>query len=153
MDTSNPLADLKDVHLPQDSSIFPLAYGWYIVIAVVIMSIIIALLILRKRKIKNAERAKIEGLLNAIKEREIPDNEIIEECSVLLKRVAVMKFADRNPHLLFANKWLEFLDETGKTTEFTAGHGKCLVNIYRRQQIENKEDFFNVIRNWLRAVL
>lgn len=153
MDTSNPLADLRDVHLPQESSIFPLAYGWYIVIAVVVVAIIIAVLILRKRKMKNAEIAEIEGLLDKIKEQRLPDNEIIEECSVLLKRVAVMKFSDRNPHLLFADKWLEFLDETGKTTEFTAGHGKCLVNIYRRQQIENKEDFFNVIRNWLRAVL
>ena len=40
MDTNtNPLAELKDVHLPAPVSIFPLATGWYIVIAIIFILI------------------------------------------------------------------------------------------------------------------
>ena len=41
---NNSLADLKDIHLPAPVSIFPLAPGWYIVLAVMLVIIILLIL-------------------------------------------------------------------------------------------------------------
>jgi len=155
MATNNPLSELKDVHLPEAVSVWPLAIGWYIVIGVIIL--IIAGLIwwqIRQRK-KQQQINEIEQLLSAIETKSsfTNDDEIIGECSILLKRVAILKFPEQQPQLLFGSKWLQFLDTTGKTTEFSKGHGMCLGEIYQQQQIENKQQFFALLKTWLRSVL
>lgn len=156
MDTNtNPLAELKDVHLPAPVSIFPLATGWYIVIAIIF--ILVAVLIwwqLRRHK-KKQQQQEIFSLLKQIEANAVTtsDEKTIEECSILLKRVAVAKFPEQKPQLLFGKNWLQFLDKTGKTTEFTTGSGHYLGEIYQKQQLEDKEAFFALIEKWLRSVI
>ncbi|AUR52506.1 DUF4381 domain-containing protein [Aquella oligotrophica] len=156
MDTNtNPLAELKDVHLPAPVSIFPLATGWYIVI--VLIFILVAVLIwwqLRRHK-KKQQQQEIFSLLKQIKANAVTtsDEKTIEECSILLKRVAVAKFPEQKPQLLFGKNWLQFLDKTGKTSEFTTGCGHYLGEIYQKQQLEDKEAFFTLIEKWLRSVI
>ena len=80
-------------------------------------------------------------------------SEALTETSILIKRVAIMKFPKQKPQMLFGEQLLLFLDETGKTTEFTTGDGRNLLMIYQKQSIQNPEKFFALIRKWLEAVL
>ncbi len=156
MDTNtNPLAELKDVHLPAPVSIFPLATGWYIVIGLIF--ILVAVLIwwqLRRHK-KKQQQQEIFSLLKQIEANAVTtsDEKTIEESSILLKRVAVAKFPEQKPQLLFGKNWLQFLDKTGKTSEFTTGSGRYLGEIYQKQQLEDKKAFFALIEKWLRSVI
>ncbi|MDD3266262.1 MAG: DUF4381 domain-containing protein [Burkholderiales bacterium] len=154
MDASNPLADLKDIHLPTDVSIFPLAPIWYVLISVIIIVIIFLVIrhFVKTAKLKrfNKINVQITELENNIK---ITDAEVIIEISTLLKRVAMLKFNKKKPEFLYGNKWIEFLNHTGKTTDFSAIHMEGLRNIYKNNIFNNKKQFFTTTRSWVRKVI
>jgi hypothetical protein len=149
MDSSTSLDQLKNVHLPDAVSIFPLANGWYILIGLILI-IMAALIGLKFLKRKNYKK-QVYAILADI-EKNLPE-ETISEVSILIKRVAIMKFPEEPVHTMFGTKWLEFLDKTGKTTNFTHGDGHHLQNIYQNIKLENPEKFFAVIKQWLGTVL
>lgn len=155
MDTSNPLAELKDIHAPHAISVWPLAIGWYILIAVALIVVVFFLIRLVRNKQKQRRFDMLNQLLNTIEEHYgvISDNEIIAECSVLLKRIARAKFPNENPQMLVGDEWLSFLDRTAKTQEFSSGYGSCLANTYQRQTLADKDGFFNLIRQWIRSTI
>lgn len=155
MDTSNPLAELKDLHLPTEVPLFPLAIGWYLIAAILVLIIIgfIYYRICQRKRL--AKILAIEQLITELESNhtQLIDAEIIAQASILLKRIAMTKFPTQKPEYLTGMVWLEFLDKTGKTTEFSTGVGKCLINIYQLQQLDNRDEFFNALRKWLRSVL
>lgn len=155
---NNSLADLKDIHLPAPVSIFPLAPGWYIVLAVLLVIIILFILWQMRRASKQYKLKQVLALLAQIEAKaESSDveqrEEVLPEISILLKRVAREKFSELHPQNLFGEKWLQFLDRSGKTTEFTSGAGRILLDVYKRQSLENPQELFGVIKNWLRTVI
>ena len=155
MDTSNPLAELKDLHLPTEVPLFPLAIGWYLIAAILVLAIIgfIYYRICQRKRLTKI--LAIEQLITELESNhtQLIDAEIIAQASILLKRIAMTKFPTQKPEYLTGMAWLEFLDKTGKTTEFSTGVGKCLINIYQLQQLDNRDEFFNALRKWLRSVL
>ncbi len=151
MDTNHSLNELKSIHLPNPISIFPLAIGWYI-LAIIFLIIIIGGIWWISKRIKKQKLIKnIYRMLSNIEQQN--NSTTISEVSILLKRIAIMKFPEQQVHKLFDENWLIFLDTTGKTKNFTQGEGKALLNIYRNQPIENPDKFFSVIRDWLGVVL
>jgi hypothetical protein len=151
MDTNTLLSQLKNIHQPNGVSLFPIAPGWYI-LAVLIIAIIGSLLwwILVRHKYKR-QKLQIYSLLTDIQNNN--SAEMLSEVSILLKRVAIMKFRQVAVHTMFGNAWLQFLDRTGKTNDFTVGAGRHLLDIYKTGQIENPDEFFACVRKWLRTVL
>lgn len=155
MDTSNPLAELKDIHLPTEVPLFPLAVGWYLLLTLIII-LAIAFVWYRQRQKKHAQYIRaIEQLFDDLEANQanLIDAEIIANASILLKRVAATKFPAQSPEYLAGLEWLEFLDKTGKTNDFTNGHGKYLMNIYQLQTLTHRDEFFDILRKWLRTVL
>lgn len=148
---NNSLADLKDLQLPNPVSIFPLAPGWYGVIALLIL-IIIALGYWQIRRLQKQRKvANIIKLLDNIELRS--DTSLLAEISILLKRVAREQFPEQQPQNLFGEKWLQFLDQSGKTTEFTQGSGRILLDIYQNKTIENPASCIAVVKAWLKVVI
>lgn len=148
---NDPLQQLKDIHLPNGVSIFPLAPVWYVFMLIVLILAVVAIIWKLHKKRKQRQIASIYKMLDIIENQNSDD--MLSQTSILIKRVAVMKFESQKPHTLFGQEWLMFLDTTGKTTEFTKGAGRDLLNIYKVEQIEDKEKFFAVIRKWIGAVL
>lgn len=154
MDTSNnPLADLKDIHLPNSVSVFPLSIGWYILIVLLIIGVALLLWWRLKIRRQQKQRLKINQLLDEIESTHGNTPNTVGEVSILLKRVAATKFPKQDVHKLLGNKWLEFLDKTGKTNDFTIGAGRSLLDIYKKQELDNPSEFFAVIRKWLKVAL
>lgn len=150
---NNPLADLKNIHLPQNVSIFPLTVGWYLVISLILLAIIFLLywqFILKKRL---RQKKHIYHLLSELEATASANETILSDVSILLKRVAIMRFPELHPQSLFGEKWLAFLDKTGKTSAFGRGPGRVLLNIYKNEQLKNHAEFFVIIKQWLRNVL
>ncbi len=151
MDASTVLSQLKNVHLPKEVSIFPITGGWYLLI------ILLLLLVgggLWWKFIKNKykkQKLQAYALLAEIEKKQ--SDEMLSDVSILIKRVAILKFPKESVHTLFGERWLEFLDRTSKTTDFTKGEGRYLLNIYQTGRIENPDKFFACVRHWLGAVL
>jgi hypothetical protein len=148
---NDPLQQLKEIHLPNGVSMFPLAPIWYVFMVLLLSTTIIFIIWVIHKKRKQRQIASIYKMLDTIETQNSDD--ILSQTSILIKRVAIMKYAPQKPHTLFGEEWLMFLDATGKTTDFTKGHGRSLLDIYKSQKIEDKEQFFSVIRKWIGAVL
>ena len=151
---SNSLANLKDLQLPEAVSVFPLAPGWYGVIFIIIL-IMLALSYWQIRRLAHQRKvASIVELLTLIEQQNSSSGtQLLAEVAILLKRVAREKFPEQQPQNLFGEPWLQFLDSSGKTTQFTQGAGRVLLEVYQNKPLENPQALFDVVRAWLKVVL
>lgn len=108
------LSGLRDIHIPEEPSWWPLAIGWWIVIgAVIIISIIGTIIFL-----KWYHHPRQYALRELKKTYEESSNIILlARCiSILLKRIALMQYPRTKVAALSDEKWRQFLiQKTGKT--------------------------------------
>ena len=155
MHAANPLSALKDIHLPEGVSLWPLAPGWYVII-ILLLALFIFFGITGVKKYRQIKkRQAIIRLFTALENNYLSNqnNEVLSEISILLKKIAIMKFPHKNPERFYGEKWLLFLDETGKTKQFTSGIGRLLMNSYKPKGNEDLSGLFPVLHEWLRRVL
>lgn len=102
------LPDLRDIHLPTDSiSPFPLAYGWWVVLAIII-SIVVLFFAIRYLLKKSKKRYALK-LLSEIEGEELA---AAVKMSEILRRICVYKY--KNAAALFGKDWIDFLNSHAK---------------------------------------
>lgn len=111
------LSLLKDVKMPFEPSLFPLATGWWIVFIVFALVCLLGS-ILAMRSYFSAKSYALRHL-NAIKEAGLSDTEFAREASKLLKRVALLKFGSAAVAKLSDKKWGQFLLKHTDGTDLT----------------------------------
>lgn len=103
------LQELRDIHLPTDEiPIFPLAYGWWGLLAAVVGVFVLYRLIVWLRR--TSARIYARKLLQALKDRN--DLTSVVKMSEILRRICVRKYPEAVA--LFGNKWIEFLNSKSK---------------------------------------
>ena len=76
--------------------------------------------------------------------------EILRDLSQILRRVALTFCADENVSSLHGAEWLEFLDRTGNTTEFTKGAGQVFGNeLYQKNPEIEIDVLFPMVKKWI----
>ena len=106
------LSQLKDLHLPQEPSVWPLAAGWWLVIlcalaVVIALSVLFVLYWTGLRRTTWQEFKRLSGL---------PDNAYLPALNKLLKRVAIHN--KPSSASLYGKAWFSFLNKT-KDVSFT----------------------------------
>ena len=153
MSLENPLVNLKDIHLPPPVSFWPLAPGWWILAVLMISSLfIVGVWFYRQHK---KRKPKTEAL-RILKDLQIlylnSQDEVtsLRSLSNLLRRTA-LTFHDKDAVAsLQGSSWLEFLDKTGKTKEFSQGAGKVLGNEVFQQKVNTDMNaLFPVVKKWI----
>jgi hypothetical protein len=128
---NNPmLKDLRDIHLPDPIGFWPLAVGWYFLIALFLIFAILVVVYLIRRSRRLQSRRYMLQRLEELRERYAKDADavaIAAELSALLRRASLVGFPRREVAGLQGEQWLNFLDETGATREFTQGIGRVLL--------------------------
>ncbi|MCK7578357.1 MAG: DUF4381 domain-containing protein [Chromatiales bacterium] len=126
---TDPLADLRDWHLPDPVSWWPPAPGWWLAAAAVLAALLLAVhLWLRRRgrtSLQRAARLELERLrrdLAADGDR----RRYLAGLSRLLRRLALARYPRAQVAGLTGDGWLAFLDETGGGGEFRDGFGRVL---------------------------
>ena len=142
---NNALAALHDLHNPAAVSIFPLAPVWYVASGVLLCALIILALVYVRRRRRMRRIAAVEDLVLKV--------DSIAEVSIVLKRIARDKFSSQHPEMLFGDAWLAFLDQSGKTTEFTRGCGQILRDTYQANLGAVNPELYRVVTAWIRVVL
>lgn len=122
---------LRDIHLPQHVDWWPLAPGWWVLMAIVITLLAAgAWWLYRYRKLAFRREA-----LQLLQELELQQQQkktdantlaFIDDISALLKRVAITAHGREQVANKSGDAWLQFLDATGKTKGFTQGPGRSL---------------------------
>ncbi|HIQ14717.1 MAG TPA: DUF4381 domain-containing protein, partial [Leucothrix sp.] len=85
-----------------------------------------------------------------------PDNEAIASINIFLRQLAISKYPRSDIASLTGAKWLQFLDESGNTQEFTKGAGRILVDApYQSGELQNlnSAEFTPLMRSWIKKVV
>ena len=153
MSVENPLVNLKDIHLPPPVSFWPSAPGWWILTVLLISSLFIGCMLFyrqhKKRKPKT-EALRILKDLQILYQNSKDEVVSLRNLSNLLRRTALTFYDNDAVASLQGSSWLEFLDKTGKTKEFSQGAGKVLGNEVFQQKINpDMNTLFPLVKKWI----
>lgn len=145
---------LRDVHIPDAISWWPLAIGWWITLLLIPIllwtSVLIYKRLTRKTAVKTAKK-----LLAALKQdASKTEAQKLVEISVLIRRVAISVAPRDECASLTGQAWLAYLDKSLKDNTFTQGVGQCLADIsYRKNKNENinVSELISLVESWLKA--
>ena len=153
MSVENPLVNLKDIHLPPAVSFWPPAPGWWILSVLFISFIIIGGLLIYKRYKKRkpiTEALRILKNLQILHENSQDEVKSLRYLSNLLRRTALTFYKHDAVASLHGPSWLEFLDKTGNTQEFSKGAGKVLGNEAFQKNLNTDMDIlFSLVKKWI----
>ncbi len=153
MSVENPLVNLKDIHLPPPVSFWPPAPGWWILAVLLISSLFIGGVLFyrqhKKRKPKT-EALRILKDLQILYQNSKDEVVSLRNLSNLLRRTALTFYDNDEVASLQGSSWLEFLDKTGKTKEFSQGAGKVFGNEVFQQKVNpDMNALFPLVKKWI----
>ena len=153
MPVENPLVNLKDIHLPPPVSFWPPAPGWWILAVLLIPSLFIGGVWLYRRHKKSNPKTEALRLLKDMQilhQNSQDEVASLRNLSKLLRRTALTFYENDAVASLHGAAWLEFLDETGKTKEFSQGAGKVLGNeIFQQNVNPDMNALFPLVKKWI----
>ncbi|MGI9317875.1 MAG: DUF4381 domain-containing protein [bacterium] len=139
---TDPLAGLRDIHLPMDPSWWPPAPGWWLLALFIIVSAVLLIRYIVKRRRKSLPSRELITRLQNLKLGSNPaesQNALIE-ISRLVRRFAVTRYGRSRVAGLTGGQWLEFLDHASQSSDFSNGPGKLLAEGPYRAQSDNEMD-------------
>ena len=153
MSVENPLINLKDIHLPPPVSFWPPAPGWWVLAVLLISSLFIGGVWFyrqhKKRKPKT-EALRILKDLQILYQNSQDEVVSLRNLSNLIRRTALTFYDIDAVASLQGSSWLEFLDKTGKTKEFSQGAGKVLGNEVFQQKVNtDMNTLFPLVKKWI----
>lgn len=142
------LPELRDIHIPEGVSIFPPAYGWYIILLALITGLIL-IKIYRIWQQKSRKKYALNVLKSLDNENIIISVALISE---LLRRICVYRYPQAVA--LSGEDWLNFIEQHGKT-KLSEQNKELLLNApymdKQKQvyQLQNLQDIVNFTQAWI----
>ncbi|KHD07972.1 hypothetical protein PN36_32500 [Candidatus Thiomargarita nelsonii] len=125
---------LRDIHLPESISfLWPLAPGWWLLLALLLFLILVSIWLHRLRKRNAAKRIALRKL-KKLEKADAP-KKLVQEISTLLRRFYITKYPRKEVASLTGEDWLAFLDNQLGEQSFTAGEGRCLIDAPYRPDV------------------
>jgi len=150
------LEQLKDIHLPHAINMWPTAPGWILSFAIVLGLIAYLIYVWYQRRQKKIAVKFALSKLNTLKDLMIenPDNiNIAAEISMLIRRTALHYFHREEIAGLSGNDWLDFLNRSSSTTQFTGETGHLLIDgPYRQNNTADLMPLFALTQAWLSTI-
>lgn len=149
---ADPLAELRDIHLPPAIEAWPPAPGWWLIAALIIAVVIGAIYYTYKRWTRSAYRREASRHLEKLKNDHGHDQQVfLTEFNELLKRVALTAFPRSEVANLTGEAWVAFLDETSRSHDFSMGAGQILIDgQYRPLSAVDVEALHQLGEQWIR---
>jgi hypothetical protein len=132
---TDPLANLRDIHLPEQVSNLPLAPGWWL-LAALSLAIIIGLIgWWRHTRRRNRYRREAMTLLTKIVLQEASTREACQQVNEVLKRVALHAYPSQPLAAFSGSRWLDFLNATAPKADSHSVENLLSEQIYSGQPI------------------
>ncbi|OUR65205.1 hypothetical protein A9Q73_08555 [Bermanella sp. 47_1433_sub80_T6] len=139
----NPLDQLKDIHLPADVSLWPLAWPWWILIILLVALPTLAVYLRRKNRWRRQALQQLNNIEIANK------NICIQQCNRLLKQVALYRFGQPCA-ALSGEPWLEFLDSKVNNALFMPEHVEFASAVDRPDSSIDPQTLKRAVATWIR---
>lgn len=153
--SSDPLAALRPLHLPEPVGWWPPAPGWWLLALVVLALALLAVrALLQQRRGSRYRRAALSELA-ACARRAQADGDALAfatSASGILRRAALQRYPRARVAALCGDAWLGFLEQSGGITGFRDGAGQVLGDaVYRRDADIDIAALEALCRRWLEA--
>ncbi|MCA0404506.1 MAG: DUF4381 domain-containing protein [Proteobacteria bacterium] len=152
MDNANPLANLRDIHLPETVGFWPFAFGWYILFLLLLS--LILFFVYRRYQYQRKIRAQVEALKllkiyeqQYLSEKNSPKTAM--QISELLRRVALAYYPREQVAGINGEAWLRFLQENSKKADLSALSNYLLHLPYMQEQQIDLTPLFNKAKLWI----
>ncbi len=144
---------LRDIHLPEAVAWWPPAFGWWIVVALlVIIGVVLGVRAWQQRRHRAARRA-LKNIVRALENGAEPAN-CVSDASIVLRRFAMTinrKSADVAG--LAGQAWLEYLAGKTRDPQFADGDARLLLDApYRAAEnvtMEQAQTLCRVCEDWI----
>jgi len=151
MNANDPLAGLRDIHLPPPVGWWPPAPGWWLLTLLGLAGLSAAGYLLfryfRQRRYRRAALRELEALRRAVG---LDQRQRLPALAELVRRVAIESCGRERVAPLSGPAWLDFLDRTGKTDRFGNGAGRVLgTELYRPGSVAGPE-LLVLVAEWIR---
>ncbi len=131
---NNTSLELRDIHLPEPISWWPVAPGWWILAASILL-IIIVFFIIRKiyssRQLKREISSELEKIKQQFQETQ-NKSQLAKSLSILLRRASITYYPANNIAGLTGSDWLLYLDTTKTNSsgskKFQSDTGRILLH-------------------------
>ena len=131
---NEPALNLRDIHLPEPVSWWPLAPGWWMLIVIaliIVLTAYIAIKTYRSRQLRRDITSELEQIKRQF-ENSQNKSQLAKSLSVLLRRTNITYNPGSNVAGLTGDNWLAWLDKTSKhstaDTQFQSDIGKILLS-------------------------
>lgn len=149
------LAQLRDIHLPTPITWWPLAPGWYLLLAISTIVMVSTILFFYRRYQANRPKRLALHLLKMYQQayQQHPDPLLASRrINELLKRVALAYFSRHVVASLYGEAWLAFLNAHTKKLNFEAVREALLELPYHAQpdNVQNQLPIlFSLAKSWI----
>lgn len=149
-DDPGSLSGLHDIIMGQPAPWWPPAPAWYLLGVLLLLGTCLTMswMILGWRE-NRYRRAGLSELLHLEQDRS-REHAALVDLAELLKRVALVAYPRQQVASLSGTEWLLFLDQTLGTTEFTAGPGRQLIQVYQQNVSSPSPELVQLAREWIR---
>ena len=137
---------LRDIHLPAEVGLWPLAPGWWLLSGLLLGAALLAWRYWQGRRLRRLALARLEQLT------ESPDAELATALSRLLRQAVISHFPQTYAGLT-GQDWLAFLDRPFADHPFTQGVGRSLLDApYRHDAQIDRLALVALCRRWLKQL-
>ncbi len=156
-EASRLLEQLRDIHIPEPTGGWtPSLNAWWISVAGVI-TLVILTVIIRRYYLRTRTRRYALNELELMRTRfsEHGQNQrLLNELNMLLRRMAMINYEREKISPLAGKHWLEFLDRSGRTKDFSKGEGRVLIQAYESAPEDFDENaLIEVVKRWIKRQL
>jgi len=152
---ADPLAQLRDIHLPEQIGWWPLAPGWWLLALLTIAAIFFLgrKHLLQRQRNRYRQTAGVE--LQSFNRRYGKDQNVslyLADTQKLLRRVALHRYPDQRRKFasLSGEEWLQFLNSCCNDPVFTEEHSPVFVSLpYQKSSDYNVNLWKDAVARWL----
>ena len=155
--TTAATLDLRDIHAAAAPPVWPPAPGWWLLAVLLLALLVIGTLWLLRRYRAYRLKCQVMDELDALTNTGTNENSLafLSQLSVLLRRIALRRYAREQVASLTGSDWLRFLDATGGNGDFEHGVGQVLeAGPYSPHKQElPAEELLALARRWVKQNL
>lgn len=150
---TDPLAALRDIHEPAMISSWPPAPGWWLLAALASVFVIYLLVLMIRRWLADRYRREAISELQQLTlhwQSHGNDTQYLQDLQTLLKRVALTRFPRDDVAGLTGEAWVQFLDRSSGSHDFSMGVAEVLIDgNYRQDTSFDAEALQSAARQWI----
>jgi len=151
---ADPLAGLRDYHLPEPIGWWPPAPGWWLLLGLVVALLALVLVLRRRARRRRQPTALAVRELAALRAHYRRDGDgpaYIRGLSQLLRRFVLARFPGESPEGLCGEAWLAFLASKDDGDTFSRGVGRRLLDApYRSHPELDPTELERAAAHWIR---